>query len=664
MLLISTTTNIDLARWTHQQCREKCRELGLTSTGLHSQLRYRLSKWRTSQPDVTGHPGTATPPDAPAPPPRNAQLVPSPFADYAPPPPPPPDDRLLSDGSHPKRSTEPPPNPVPTTRRRRMQRTDHSSPDETSETHVDDSDTETPPSTSVRRRRRQPPPTATTPTMDLPAVQFSTTISDPTDNGTPSHAPKDAALPDAACRRLRALSDRPTELELAQLRDTDLRALLATSLILIGADCNGHSSWWGPPETITNAVGSQMEDFILQEGLSVANRWPCPPTFTSKMGFQTWIDITLTSSSLATSVSDWHVLSEVYLDSDHSALTYTLRLNPHRSTETRLDWRHVPWDSFRQSLQSELHSHFLSLPEISSTSDLDSNVTNLTTAFQTTIQAHVPVKHVSAASHPWWSPHLSSLRRDHLRARRRWKRTRTPEDRRALNTSKRALRNAIIDAKRHSWRQFCENTSPMDVWKSFKKVSRLSPSRTIQPLVHEGVQHFSAADQAEVLADRFFTPTMTPLTAFHHRIQSEVETLLSEIHTIPSHPITQPEIRQAISQSGPWKAPGRDGVPYICFKQCISLVLPILQHLFTASLLLGHVPAFWKVATVVAVPKPGETPSLLRDIVPSVSFRLYPSFWSESSPIALHTSSRPITFWLPPNMDSVKAEARRKHCGV
>ena len=53
--------DIDLARWTYQQCREKCRELGLTSTGLHSQLRYRLSKWRTSQSDVTGHHATATP---------------------------------------------------------------------------------------------------------------------------------------------------------------------------------------------------------------------------------------------------------------------------------------------------------------------------------------------------------------------------------------------------------------------------------------------------------------------------------------------------------------------------------------------------------------------------------------------------------------------------
>ena len=60
--------------------------------------------------------------------------------------------------------------------------------------------------------------------------------------------------------------------------------------------------------------------------------------------------------------------------------------------------------------------------------------------------------------------------------------------------------------------------------------------------------------------------------------------------------------------SGPWKAPGRDGIPFICFRQCESTLLPILQHLFTASLRLGHVPASWKVATVVAVPKPGGDP--------------------------------------------------------
>ena len=76
----------------------------------------------------------------------------------------------------------------------------------------------------------------------------------------------------------------------------------------------------------------------------------------------------------------------------------------------------------------------------------------------------------------------------------------------------------------------------------------------------------------------------------------------------PPTPVTLTEIQQVIAMSGPWKAPGRDGIPFICFRQCESALLNILQHLFTASLCLGHVPASWKVATVVAVPKPGGDP--------------------------------------------------------
>ena len=262
-------------------------------------------------------------------------------------------------------------------------------------------------------------------------------------------------------------------------------ARVHTPLILIGADCNGHSSWCPPPppETITNAVGAQVEDFLLQERLSVANRWPYPPTFISEMGFQTWIDITVTSSTLAPSVTDWRVLPDVYLDSDHSTLSYTISLIPDRSTETRLDWHHVHWDEFSHPLQSKIQPSLSILIDIPTTSDLDARVTELTIAFQSTIEEHVPLKRVAPASHQWWSPHLSELRKAPLHTRRRWKRTLTPEDRCALNTSKRALRNAIIAAKRRYWRDFCANTSLVDMWSAFKTVSRSSSSRIVQPII-------------------------------------------------------------------------------------------------------------------------------------------------------------------------------------
>ena len=83
----ATFTEIDLARWTLPQCRAKCWALGLPEYGLLSQLRSRLSRWRTTQLDATGPPVT-TPPAGEQPPPGAAPLAPAPFAAYAPPLPP------------------------------------------------------------------------------------------------------------------------------------------------------------------------------------------------------------------------------------------------------------------------------------------------------------------------------------------------------------------------------------------------------------------------------------------------------------------------------------------------------------------------------------------------------------------------------------------------
>ena len=50
----------------------------------------------------------------------------------------------------------------------------------------------------------------------------------------------------------------------------------------IGADVNGHSAWWGPPELPSNVNGQLVEDFILSQSLEVMNRWPSPTTFLSE----------------------------------------------------------------------------------------------------------------------------------------------------------------------------------------------------------------------------------------------------------------------------------------------------------------------------------------------------------------------------------------------
>ena len=55
-----------------------------------------------------------------------------------------------------------------------------------------------------------------------------------------------------------------------------------TPFMVIGADVNGHSAWWGLPHLPGNANSQLVEDFILSQSLEVMNRWPSLATFISK----------------------------------------------------------------------------------------------------------------------------------------------------------------------------------------------------------------------------------------------------------------------------------------------------------------------------------------------------------------------------------------------
>lgn len=209
----------------------------------------------------------------------------------------------------------------------------------------------------------------------------------------------------------------PLALISAYIHHTDAEGLIAlaslvtlarhsTSMLFIGADANGHSPWWGPPDTDSNAVGSRVEEFVLDHRLAVANCWPCPPTFMGDMhGHFSWIDLTLTSFPLMSFVTSWRVLSDLTLESDHSPIACTITIETPHLHETRPAWRRVDWASFRPALRLALDAHGpLSMP-IQSQADIDAYATALDTALQDTVARHVPLSHRGGhPSHSWWSP--------------------------------------------------------------------------------------------------------------------------------------------------------------------------------------------------------------------------------------------------------------------
>ena len=383
-----------------------------------------------------------------------------------------------------------------------------------------------------------------------------------------------------------------------------------TPFVAIGADVNGHSAWWGPPQLPSNVNGQLVEDFILSQSLEVMNRWPSPATFLSEQGQESWIDVTLSSSQLSPLLTSWQVLP-TFLGSDHSPISFSIAGSfPKHYDDRRLDWRSVSWGDFRSSLQLALESAFPTPLPPSTPAELQTYYDAFDHALQTTIAACVPLKRTCWASNPWWSPELELLRRDYIQKRRRWLRTRRREDKVTANTHQRALRQAIASAKRDSWRRFCEEASEENLWDAFKKVTRTRGPHRIGTLEVDGQQLYGDAQKATVLMQKFFPPPSAMDSAEHISIEDHVTALLSRAPAHPVPGVTAHEIHSAIRASGAWKAAGPDHVMNLCLRECESILLPHLVTIFSASLQCQFLPRQWRCAEVLAVPKPGGDPSL------------------------------------------------------
>lgn len=378
-----------------------------------------------------------------------------------------------------------------------------------------------------------------------------------------------------------------------------------TSLILIGADMNGHSRWWGPPDQVTNAAGMLAEDFVLDNHLIVQNRWPSPPTFASDRGFSSWIDATLSSPRLSPRISSWNVLDSVLLGSDHCPLVFDVSVSIRLTRiSPRLNWKSVSWTDFRSSLDSLLKTSALSTMSLGDPSSLDNFASVLSDVFQHVIAAHVPVSHPCSYSNPWWTPELAALRSKLLRLRRKWKRTKSAGDKRAANDAKRELRLAVVEAKRRSWRRFCDDVSSSDMWKTFRKFMRRSRSPAPPALISEGRSVSDDPGKVDLFSHRFFPETLQADDDFHARLSENMASTLDPPSADVLPPVTHREFHEAVHRSDPWKAPGNDRVPFVVLRQCEDILEPFLMAFFNASLRLRYVPSLWKVANVVAVPKP------------------------------------------------------------
>ena len=218
------------------------------------------------------------------------------------------------------------------------------------------------------------------------------------------------------------------------------------------------------------------------------------------------------------------------------------------------------------------------------------------------LTSHAPCKRPCPRSKPWWSPRMSSLRREYHRFARLSRLDPSPLNWSNVKCERRTYFKAIASAKKAHWSDFLSSATPRSVWTA-KRFAFGRPPQRFPDLPGAS----NPAEVAETLLDHFFPskpppPPLLPLTRY-------------EDYT----PITSEEISMALSKSSNTSAPGPDHIPYSVWKSVHHIKPSLLPSLLDPLLAHGFHPPSLKRPLGIVLDKSGkpsyDSPSSFRVIV-------------------------------------------------
>jgi len=310
------------------------------------------------------------------------------------------------------------------------------------------------------------------------------------------------------------------------------------------------------------------------------------------------IDLAFANPSLLPLVKSWEA-SLPSTGSDHIPITITPATPSLNQKPPRPRWEDTDWETLDPIIKG---FKVPAAPSCPTTPKLDEWMSESLYRLVSLLKEHTPVSRPSYHSKPWWTPHLTVLRREYHKAARSARKHATPHMREVAGTSKAGYFKAIKAAKNKHWFSFLLTATPQSLWTA----KRFAYGRA-QP-------HFPSLPVAEtrqqmnnVLLDHFFPPKepfSPPPRLRPHK-------------SVP--PLTTEEIAEALSKCSPTSAPGPDGIPYSTWKQVNKINPSILLQILAPLVLLVYYPASLKGSNGVVLDKPGKTsyesPSPFRIIV-------------------------------------------------
>ena len=163
----------------------------------------------------------------------------------------------------------------------------------------------------------------------------------------------------------------------------------------------------------------------------------------------------------------------------------------------------------------------------------------------------------------------------------------------------------IRNSKRLHWQKWCAVVKVQNPWKLLRVLKSRAPPM-VDALRVDGRLVFENQEKAQVLQKVFFPELRPSSLRFHSEVDATWNTARPPGESVESW-VSIKELRRACFKMRSQAATGVDRLSILLVQRCFRELMIFLQRLFTASLRLGVFPTTWKIASVIALCKPGKS---------------------------------------------------------
>ena len=387
---------------------------------------------------------------------------------------------------------------------------------------------------------------------------------------------------------------------------------------IVGGDFNAHCATWDPYQRECG-MGRAMEEWSVANGLVLLNDGS-HTRFNPATGGRSTPDVTFVSADIASGAL-WTV--DANLGSDHLPILITIpsKSQPQRKGRGRFNYKKANWEGYEKTLTDLIgpwQEEAASLP-------VDTLNTRLTSAIMKAAKRNIPFGRGNRKREPFWNEDCEEAvqKRDALLADATAP-NHTREDVERYLAQREETAKIIQEEMEDQVRQKIMGLgTDGDLWRVLEELDGRCPAAKPAATIKRPTVPGCLPPKRDAASDREKAECFCKSYARASRLQKDKQSdrpIIKEARAAVKNctcegtrsdmcsPFTQEELRAALACLSTGKSPGIDGVANELLLHLPKAAEEVLLLLFNKSWESGVVPAAWRKAEIVAIPKKGKPP--------------------------------------------------------